>query len=149
MINQKLIKALSACAVTVEKDAKKAAISYVKERAPIDVHAASMTSHEVFSSLLSSTDASASNLHRHLSLIIQIITIEYTEAFGELISYQGEEGGQSIQEKADNAFSHAYESDSSILFPKPKVRDNVYYIVGFLGTQAEKQAKRLAEASGR
>ena len=66
-----------------------------------------------------------------------------------MISYQGEEGGQSIREKADDAFSHACESDSTIVFPQPKVRDNVYYIIGFLRIQAEKQAKRLAEDSGR
>ena len=88
-INSKLIDSLSACAVTVAKGAKKAALSYAKERALIDAHAAGMIKHEAFSSL----DMSAPEVRRHVSLLLQIIAIEYTEAFGKLISYKGETQG--------------------------------------------------------
>ena len=63
-INKKLIEALSACAVTIEKGAKKAALSYAKERAIIDTHAAGMLNHD-----------------------LQIIATECTEVFGKLITY--------------------------------------------------------------
>ena len=94
-INSKLIDSLSACAVTVAKGAKKAALSYAKERALIDAHAAGMIKHEAFSSL----DMTAPEVRRHVSLLLQIIAIEYTEAFGKLISYKGQGGGNSVRQK--------------------------------------------------
>ena len=121
-INKKLIEALSACAVTIEKGAKKAALSYAEKRAIIDTHAAGMLHHHALASL----DMSTSEVRRHVSLLLQIIATEYTEAFGKLITYQGKGRGQSIGEQAGDAFTHACESDTFSVFPKRKVRSNVY-----------------------
>ena len=98
---------------------------------------------------LTSLDMSTSEVRRHVSLLLQIIAIEYAEAFGKLITYKGKGRGQSIGEQVGDAFDRAFESDTFSIFPKRKVRSNVYYIVGFLGIQAEKHAKRLAKGSGR
>ena len=73
-INKKLIEALSACAVTIEKGAKKAALSYAEERALIDTHAAGMLHHKAFASL----DMSTPEVRRQVSLLLQIIATEYT-----------------------------------------------------------------------
>ena len=54
-INKMLIEALSACAVTIEKGAKKAAISYADKRAIIGTHAAGMLHHHALASLDMST----------------------------------------------------------------------------------------------
>ena len=45
-IHSKIIAAISASAVTVEKEAKKAALEYVKECAAIDTYAASLVDHK-------------------------------------------------------------------------------------------------------
>ena len=55
----------------------------------------------------------------------------------------------SIKEKSDQAFSHAIDSDPSSLFPRTEVLNNVYYLIGFLGNQAQKHAPRLADGSTR
>ena len=81
-----------------------------------------MIKHEAFSSL----DISAPEVRRHVSLLLQIIAIEYTEAFGKLISYRGEGGGNSVREKVCGAFTLAHNSDTITIFPQPKVRNNVY-----------------------
>ena len=129
-INKKLIEALSAFAVTIEKGAKKAALSYAEKRAIIDTHAVGMLDHEAFASL----DMSTPEVRRHVSLLLQIIATECTEVFGKLITYKGKGRGQSIGEKAGDAFTRAGESDTFSIFPKPKVRSNVYYIICLLYT---------------
>ena len=65
-INSMLIDAISACAVTVEKQAKKAALKYIKECIKVDMHAARMVDHKTFSSL-NLKDAA---VRRHVSLLL-------------------------------------------------------------------------------
>ena len=57
-VHSKIIAAIFASAVTVEKEAKKAALEYVKECAAIDTYAASLVDHSV---------------RRHVSLLLQLI----------------------------------------------------------------------------
>ena len=132
-INLKLVVAISAYAVSVEKEAKKATLKYVKECAVIDTYAAGLINHEAMA-LLNSIDP---GVRHHVSLLLQIITMEYVEAFGKLITYTMSGDTHSIKEKVSRAFAHAMSLSTDKLFLRPKVRNNVYYIVGFLGNQAE------------
>ena len=144
-IHSKIIAAISASAVTVEKEAKKAALEYVKECAAIDTYAASLVDHKAFSSI-SISDLS---VRRNVSLLLQLICMEYIEAFGNLIAYSCSDGPTSIRDKVSRAFSHATTSRPDELFPRSKVMKNAYYLIGFIGNQAHNYTKRMAKGSGR
>ena len=67
--HQDLIAALSKCAATVEKEAEKATLEYIKECASIDVRAAVMYGHLLLSTLLTPARS-------HLSLFLQVSLLE-------------------------------------------------------------------------
>ena len=50
-IHSKIISAILASAVTVEKEAKKASLKYVRDCATIDAYAATLVEHDAFSSI--------------------------------------------------------------------------------------------------
>ena len=62
-VNDKLVKALTACAATVEKDVKSMTKSYLRECTAIDQFAARLCSSDIFQS--SSIDTSNSAIRRH------------------------------------------------------------------------------------
>ena len=66
-----------------------------------------------------------------------------------MIACKGKGRGQSIGKKADDVFTHACGSHMIALFPKPKARNNAYYMIGFLGIQAGNHANCLAKDSKR
>ena len=82
-VHQRIIAALSACAATVEKDVKRMSRKFINECIAIDTFAAGLHAHEVFS-LIDVTDPL---IRAHLSLLLQITCIEYTEIFQKLIEY--------------------------------------------------------------
>ena len=131
--------------MSVKKEAKKATLTYVKECAAIDTYAVELINHKAMASL-NITDP---GVCRHVSLFLQMIAMEYVEAFGKLIAYTMSGDTHSIKEKVSRAFAHVMALSTDKLFPWPKVGNNVYYIVGFLGNQAENHAKRMAKGSGR
>ena len=58
-------------------------------------------------------------------------------------------GYLSIKEKRDRVFPSAIDSTPISLFPKPRVLNNIYYLIGFLGNWAQIYANRLADGSTR
>ena len=112
-------------------------------RAPC-TFAAGLHAHEVFSSI----DVTDPLIRANLSLLLQITCIEYTEIFQKRIDYSSGGDSLTVKEQADQVVDRAFSSTPLELFPRPVVMDNVYYIVGFLGGQAKKHAKRMAEESG-
>ena len=141
-VNKKLVLTRAA---TVEKDTNKCALMYIKEYAKIDQHTARMYTHGSVSCI----NTSISDVRRHLSLLLQIITMEYVDAFGRLIKYSTLGQAFSTKELTERAFAHVFASTTDDLFPRHKVRCNVYYIIGFLRDKAEKHSKRLSQGSGR
>ena len=144
-VHHRIITALSACAATVEKDVKRMSRKFIKECVAIDIFAAGLYAHEVFSSI----DTTDLLIRAHLSLLLQITCMEYTEIFQKLIEYSSGGDSLTVKEQVDQALDFAFRSTPLELFPRPVVMDNVYYIVGFLGGQAKKHAKRMAEGSGK
>ena len=138
-VNSKLIAALVACAATGKKDIKSMSKKYLYECIAIDHFAAGLCSNEYFMS--ATFDISNPAIQRHLSLLLQMICMEYVEVFHTLIGSSS--GGESltVKEQVDSAItfaSNAINIDLSYLYPRRKVLNNLYYIIGFVGGQAEK-----------
>ena len=75
--------------------------------------------------------------------------MEHVENFQQLIEYTYGGDRLSIKEQVDATVTTAFDSSPSELFPRLSVIDNVYYIVEYLGGQAKKHAKRMAEGSSK
>ena len=133
------------CVATVEKDVKRMSTKFLKECMKIDEFAAGLYTNDVFSSLKTDNEL----IKTHLSLLLQVIAMEYVENFQQMIKYTSGGDALSIKEQVDAAITTAFDSSLSEIFPKPSVMDNVYYIVGYLGGQAQKHAKLMAEGSSK
>ena len=142
-VNEKLCTALSVCAATVDKDVKKMTTKYLQECIEIDTFAAGMHQDDHFTSILGDNKA-----HLHTSCLLQMICMEYIDIFHQLITYPSKGEALSINEQVKAKVDHALKVGTNELYPNQKVKDNVYYIIGFLGNQAEKHAERCAEGSG-
>ena len=131
-INSKLIAAFLVCTVTMGKRGKKVTLklNYVKVYVTVDMRATFFVDHES----LPSINISDPSVWQHVSfLLLQSICMEYIEAFGILISYSNAGGPMSNQDKVSRAFSHATTTLSpDELFPRPKVIDAAYYLIGFI-----------------
>ena len=104
-------------------------LKFIQECMSIDSDAAGLYNNKA----LEVIDTSDPAICRHLSLLLQIIAIEYKGVFVRQIESSMGGGTLSIKEKSDQAFSHAIDSDPSSLFPQPEVLDNVYYLIWFWG----------------
>jgi hypothetical protein len=82
------------------------------------------------------------------SIILQIISDKYFETFESMIAYSGSGDKLTIKEQVGQAIEYAHKVEASKLFSDPKILKNVYYIIGFLGRQAEKQSTKRKEGSG-
>ena len=111
--NERLSTALSTCAATVEKEVKRMTLKFIQECMCIDTDAAGLYNDET----LQDIDTSDPAVCRHISLLLQIIAIEYKGVFVRQIESSMGGGTLSIKEKSDQAFSHAIDSDPSSLFP--------------------------------
>ena len=82
------------------------------------------------------------------SLLLQIISGKYINTLHELIDYTYKGEKLTIMEQVKQKVDHATSVEVYELFPTPAVMDNVYYVTGFLGNQADKEATRRAKDSG-
>ena len=82
------------------------------------------------------------------SLHLQIISGKYINTLHELIDYTYKGETLTIIEQVKQKVNHAKSVEVNELFPTPAVMDNVYYVTGFLGNQANNEATRRAKDSG-
>ena len=82
-VHEKVVAAISACVATVEKDVKRMSAKFLKECIKIDEFAAGLHTHNVFSSL----DTDNELIKTHLSLLLQVIAMEYVENFQQMIKF--------------------------------------------------------------
>ena len=147
-VNGKLVTALAACAATAEKDVKAMTKLYLHECIAINQFVARLCSSDMFRSL-SSFDTSNPAIRRHLSLLLQIICMEYIEVFHTLIGSPSGEKSLTMKEQVDSAIAFAATAAMFDLYSRRKVMNNLYYIIGFVGGQMEKHVKRMARGSGK
>ena len=84
----------------VKNDVKQTSSKFVKECVEIDLFAAGLYTHEVISSL----DTDEQLIQAHLFLLLQIVCMEYTEIFQQLIDYYSGGDALMIKEQVDKAF---------------------------------------------
>ena len=69
--------------------------------------------------------------------------MEYVEVFHTLIGFPSGEKSLTLKEQVDSAISFAATANILDLYPRRKVMNSLYYIIGFVGGQMEKHAKRM------
>ena len=127
LMNEQLIKALTACAVTVETDCDKMSKKYLQECIKIDVFAAG---HFVaFPPTIKLSDGDC----MYTSNLLQLLCIEYIEVFHTLISYPSQGKALTIAEQMGKKVDYVITVSMDQLFPRSKVKGVAYYVVGFLG----------------
>ena len=147
-VSHALYKALAVCAQTGKKDLKSASREYLGERHKIikDI----VGSQEFYKQCLES-EVVPNDMEklRKISCLLQLVSFRYIETYHDLISSTSNDGTVSIAEQIKEKVGHAIKcNDTNSLFHDKKVRNNVYYIIGFLGNQGKKEAERRAKGSG-
>ena len=140
-LNQALLKAITSCTSSNHKDVKK----MIKRYEDMKEHIVQVYVPTLVSSL--KTHIILPN-EIDTSLLLQVIANFYIDKFQSLIEHSSSGEKQSIKEQVEKKISYATREDTQHLFSDAKVRKNVYYIIGFLGNQAEKEASRRAKDSG-
>ena len=143
-----LVTTLTACAATFEKDFKAMPKLYLQECIAINQLLARLCSNDMFRSLLSIATSNPT-IQRHLSILLQRICMGYVEVFHTLIGSPSGEKSLTVKEQVDSAIAFAATAAMFDLYPRRKVMNNLYYIIGFVGGQMEKHAKRMARGSGK
>ena len=143
-VNDEVHNALDYCAATCDKDITKMTKMYREK-----------TNHII--------NEFATRLHQHFptphqlqeseqimdtSLLLQFISMHYIEILHKHISYPSKGDNYTITERVKMKVEHAKTGGINQLYPEPGVKKHVYYITGFLGNQADKEAKRRAKHSG-
>ena len=118
-VNNKLVTALAACAATAEKDVKGMTKIYLQECIAIDQFVARLCSSDMFQSS-TSIDTSNPAIRRHLSLLLQIICMEYVEVFHTLIGSSSGEKSLTVKEQVDSAIAFAAIANIPDLYPRRK-----------------------------
>ena len=80
-------------------------------------------------------------------LILQIMSFHYIETFHKLTTVPSMGELRSVPEQVHSIFMSSINTPTAELFPDTKTQEHSYYILGFLGHQSAKQAKRRAKSS--
>jgi hypothetical protein len=144
IIHQEILEGIFLYSATCKKNVDAFCKNYMHKTFEIDVLASLL--HEKFPEDVrqSMTDKD----RRTLSLALQLICTKFIDTFHELISYPSQGERLTIAEEVEKKVQLATQGGTTALFPEAKTMNNAYYIIGFLGHQAEKQAKRRAKDSG-
>lgn len=148
IVNDELLSVLQKCAASGQKDVPKMIKQYMRELSRIAQEIAAVL-YQHSSSFEGTT--MGESLRVETSVMLQCINYEYVEVFQDLISHPLSKGEKfSIVEQVQQKVEHASNPSVRIndLFPDPKNMKSSYYLTGFLGRQAEKEAGRRAKGSG-
>ena len=87
------------------------------------------------------------NQRQEAQLILQIMSFRYIETFHKLTTVPSMGELRSVPEQVHSIFMSSINTPTAELFPDTKTQEHSYYILGFLGHQSAKQAKRRAKSS--
>lgn len=143
-VNDEVYDALEICAATCDKDVTKMTKLY-REKTTHIINEIATQLHQHF--------PTQHQLHEReqimdTSLLLQFISMHYIDILHKHISYPSRGDNYTITERVKMKVEHAKTGGIDQLFPEPGVKKHVYYITGFLGNQAEKEAQRRAKDSG-
>lgn len=143
-IHEEIIDGIFLCMATSKKDVDAASKNYMHKTFEIDVLASLLVDNfpESMKKTLSDSDC------RKASLLLQLLCRKFIDTFHEMIVYPSRGDNLTITEAVQSQVEIALREGTTALFPKPNTKNNAYYIIGFLGHQAEKEAKRRAKDSG-
>ena len=96
----------------------------------------------LFSTFPPSNDMKDDSNHMHTSVLLQIICIEYIDAFHDLNKHPSKGQSLTITKKIPKKVNHATPTSIDKLYPQRKVKNSVDYIVQLLGGQGRKVSKR-------